>query len=80
MVKLDLIPQQPIKQDVQITMSMDVAEVLYTILRRVGGDPKGLRGKADQIHRLLHDAGVPYRYSNVTSGSIRFPDSGREGE
>ena len=80
MVKVTLIPPRPVVQDVQLTMSMDVAEVLYAVLRRVGGEPLGLRGKADQIHNLLRQAGVAKCYSDVITGSIRLPDAGMEGK
>lgn len=71
MVKLDFVPPIPVDRHIQLTMSMDVAEVLYSILRRVGGEPRGLRGKADQVHNALRDAGVK-SLSDDVEGSLRW--------
>lgn len=51
------------------------AQLLTSVLRRVGGDIGGDRGKVDDILRVLRVAGLP-ELQDLTSkaGSIYFPN------
>lgn len=52
------------------------AQVLYTLLRSVGGAPTGPRGVADRIKDALDEVGISYSYEleKVMRGSIVFPN------
>lgn len=49
--------------EVDLTLTGEEAQVLYSILTMVGGSPKGARGKADNILTALNGEG--YRFLTV---------------
>lgn len=43
---------------VQLTLTLEEAEVLAVVLAKVGGSPQGRRGIADAIQAALYEAGI----------------------
>lgn len=66
------------KYTVTLTLDSDEAEVLFFILRNIGGSPRNSpRGEAASIHDALGDLGIPLKtYSTMPGRSeITFLDS-----
>jgi hypothetical protein len=53
-----LLPPVPESRLVCVTMTQSDAESLGNILHRVGGSPKGPRGRMDQLSTALYDLGI----------------------
>lgn len=47
---------------VQLTLSLEEAEVLAVILAKVGGSPEGRRGIADGIQAALYGADIKWNH------------------
>lgn len=54
---IDARPQCSMR-DISITITQYQAEILRSVLHRVGGTPRGPRGFMDTINEALKDAGV----------------------
>ena len=69
-------PDMPDPIGVTLSLTMDEAKALQTVLRRVGGDPyKTARGYTDNVVSALSEGGAPagdYFPVACGSGSIYF--------
>lgn len=72
---LEVVRTQPPITSVQLELTTREAQLLTAVLRRVGGNVGGDRGKVDNILRVLRVAGLPELEDLKTkAGSIYFPD------